>query len=347
MRCRARESTGEDGFVLPFVLAAIVLLALSLTLAIGGADDLGRGIERTRGDVALEVEAFSAEARLAHLLLTEPIDHRGLRVGGARLNARGELSAGRGGGFVALPFDGRVYASGPLLLTVQDEAGLVNVNAADEAMTARALDGMKVSPRVARRLAATLADHVDADDLTRAMGAETRDGARNAPVATAAAVTQAIGWRDAITPATRRRFLQLAAALPPEQRFNLNTAPAAALAAATGLEPRVIDRVIAAREQDAVQSVADIAVLTGARLAGGIVTLGGLPARQIRFTAWLGNAARPLSYQSRIVLGDDRDAVPIRIDPAPLLPIIPERSADRDERRPLPRSPLVLATRDG
>ena len=355
-----RRSGRDSGFALPFVLAAMTLLSLTAIVALDRLDDLDRPLARLQEEVGLETAAFSAESRVTHLLLTEPIDQRGLKVGAARLDEHGTLSTSTGLGFVApsmrttatVPFDDRPFIVDGLAISVQDQAGLVNLNSGDEQAIGRALIAANVPVGASRRLAAALADYVDPDDLRRPQGAETRDyrrtdrrAARNAPLRTVAQATRSLGWDDRLGAADRRRFLELAAAMPVEQRFNLNTAPAATLAAVTGLEPRAVARLIEMRERGAIFSLQDIARLTGIRIAGGIAPIGGLPATRIRFTAWRPGAARPLAYRSVIHLGADADALPFDVEAAPLLPINLDwnRNPRRGDNRFLPESPTMLA----
>lgn len=334
----ARRS--ERGFVLPLLLLAIALLGLSILSAAEVLDGSRVRLERLRQESRAELTGASVEARVAYLLLTEPISQRGLRVGGDRLDASGILVAptlsglrSAGGHEVReMVFDGRAYgltsSRGRYLVEVeiQDEGGLLNLNGGDEAAIERLLGEIGMRGREAAYLAATLSDFVDGDDIRRLQGAEARHyrsagrpEPRNAPLRGPRVALAALGWSESLSPSQTRRFFALAAASPVSQRLNLNTAPAEVLAAVLGIERRTVERIVSARDNMALQSLADISAMTGVHLAGGVTSVTGLPSRNLQLTIRVrdlltGRAG--YEYQKRLLIGPRDGDRPLVLRPA-------------------------------
>lgn len=292
----------EAGFVVPVVAVTIALISLPLMVAANLIDDAGGQLRQAGAQAEFEIAATSTASRIAYLMLTEPIGQRSIRVGGDRLDASGALLQGGPGwrSATGLPvrdvaFDGRRYRLSirglryPLLVSVQDEAGLLNVNAADDVAIARALVGIGVEAGRARELAGALADFTDEDDARRLNGAEARDyrhaglpAPPNAPVSRPEAAYQALGWDTALSPRAQRSFLARAAALPPDTRLNLNTAAPEVLRAVLGIDERAAQRIVGQREHRALMSLADVGTVGGVPVAMGATPVGGLPGRSFR-----------------------------------------------------------------
>jgi hypothetical protein len=334
-----RSQTG-NGFILPFVALALSILALSIFAVIDVVERANGDLARLKTQTLLERDATSAEARFAHLLLTESINHRGLRIGGSTLGNDGLLGSGdhailrdaTGQSIRNIPFDGRTFRRQDLLIRVQDEAGLLNVNARDINAMATLLSDVGAS----RSLALRLASHID--QATRERTAYSPSAAGNALVNV-----------DDLRPGQARGFLERVSALPFDQRLNLNTAPPSVLRAVLGIDMRAIDRLIAARQTQAIMSLRDVASVSGVAIAGSIAPVGGLPARTVRFSASRNTAGATLTYQSQLIFGIDGDPRPITIRVAPRT-----RRLWMDERRggdggydPLPDSATLLAARNG
>ncbi len=374
----ARERA-EAGFAIPIVLVAMTALGLALMTAADTSEALDKSLRQARDDMELEIAATGLEARFAQLLLTEPIDQRGLRVGGSRLDGSGVLAPPRDGSMRkrdgwarkrdgttirSVVFDGRDYGADGMSIAVQDEAGLINVNGGDEAAVARVLQGLAVPALAARHLAATLADYIDEDQLRRPAGAEARDYSagvgragdagrpgyaermpRNSIVARAQSSAAAFDWRRLLNPAQLGRFHDVASARDPDAAFNVNTAPAPVLAAMLGMDARAVGTVLKVREYRALTSASDVADVTGVASVGGVTRLGGLPAPHLRFTAWRNGQAH--AYRSRISFAGANAARPLLIEPAApfRLPAPRERRRDDGDVNSFPDSPALLAAR--
>jgi general secretion pathway protein K len=107
--------------------------------------------------------------------------------------------------------DGRVYrwqyAGVPVEVSVADEQGKVDINAADAVLLAGLFRALGVEPDQAARIAAAVLDWRDADSLTQPQGgAEDPDyaqaglpyGAKDAPFETVAEIEQVLGMTPAI-----------------------------------------------------------------------------------------------------------------------------------------------------
>ena len=356
-------SDRDQGFVLPLVLVFIALLSLSILSAAQALDTSQLRLERTRQQSRTELAGASAQARLAYLLLTEPMGHRGLRIGGDRLDASGVLAvavpnglrSARGEKVRELIFDGRPYRLDALQrryiveLEIQDEAGLLNFNGGDEPAIERLLWQVGIRGREAAHLAATLSDFVDADDLRRLEGAEARNyrrtgraAPRNAPLRNPGVALAAYGWDDGVSPAQARQLFDLVTAAPVAQRLNVNTAPPAVLAAVLGLDDRATRYVVSERQNRTLMSIDDIAAVTGKPLAGGITDLTGLPSRRLLLRIKVHDRlGREPSYEYRtgLTVGIGEDESPLVFQPAAPMQRVPSLEPRQQPWTPFPEVP--------
>lgn len=268
----------ERGFALPLAAAAIALLAVALGVAadaLSGASAAGR---REEARWRLELAAATLEARLAHLVLTAPLEPRALQIPGAPLILDGR------------PYLAQVDGVGAFTVSVQDEAGLFNLNTPEELAVARLLRGAGVQEWRAETLAGALADFTDGDDLRRLNGAEAREyaaagrsGPANAPLVDPGDAWRALGW-DMLNSRATRALLARVATGDPARPFNPNTAPEDVLAATFALDARGVERLVALRETRTIVSFADAAEVAGVAVAPGEIPVAGQPARDLRAT---------------------------------------------------------------
>jgi general secretion pathway protein K len=319
--------TASPGFVAPLVAIALALLSLSVWSAAEVSAGMNRQLRLLRAQLRLETAAASAEARIAHLALTEPLSQRAIRVGAVRF---GDPATDKAAGIdrllqspdrrvSELVLDGRTYqlALGALPsdivhVEVQDEAGLLNLNGASEEAVARMLALLAVEPERTRRLAGALADFTDPDDLRRLNGAEEREyrlaglrPPRNAPLHNVSSVISVLGWRDALTRPQQLALAQVVTARSSDRRLNLNTASILALRAALAIDPRAAQAILAAREGRALSSAVDIGGSAGITPTVGEALFGGLPDNHLRLTVRFASAAIPQAfvYRTRLILG--------------------------------------------
>lgn len=232
----------QRGYVMLLVAFVVALLAIVLLAVARVQADLSPLLRRQASETENARIAQSAAAHTAFLLLTEPLGPRSLVVGAPR----GEVAASmpdarsvRGLPIRELRLDGRSYAFGrDVSVAVQDEAGLLNLNAVDEALLAALLLDAGVSQRAARRLSATLADYADGDDLSRLEGAEKDDYRRagapdplNRNIPSRWSAMGALGWAE-LPQATLDLLWPAMSTAEGANGININTAPAMVLRAA-------------------------------------------------------------------------------------------------------------------
>ncbi len=148
--------------------------------------------------VRSHVQEASAEAASA--------DARALAEAGTQLALHDLVNARLARGWQRrFPADGRTYACsigvGRVLVTVEDEAGKIDLNTATEAVLRRLLVGAGRSADEAERLAAAILDNGDPDSVRRQGGAEADDyrqagrrtGPKNAPLDSPLELAQVLG----------------------------------------------------------------------------------------------------------------------------------------------------------
>jgi len=144
-------ASGEQGFVLPAVLAVLAVMIVVSAAALIATDR-----HRTRTAVA---ESQTRGLRL-----------QGLADGATRLVATGiVLERIRGMPGLGLPRNGAAIACGlpegrRLVLALQDQAGLIDLNAAPRPLLEAAFRALGIGDADALRLAAEVMDYRDADD---------------------------------------------------------------------------------------------------------------------------------------------------------------------------------------
>ncbi len=276
-------------------LAALVVAVLALVLVavaqVQGA--LSPGVRALRAEAAQDIAAESLGARVAFMMLTEPIGPRSLVIGGPR-----EASAASSAQGAELRLDGRFYEAGwRAFISVQDESGLINLNAPAEAALAGLIERAGESVSGARRLAAALADFTDEDDLVRTGGAESAAYARlglSAPANHALTVRwealETLGWRDSLDE-DRLDFLwaHTVVAAPREGNVNVNTAPTSVIEALVG-DAATAATLIARLEHSEIREMHEVEALTGARARAAGAGFAIMPGDAFRIVVAFGDA---------------------------------------------------------
>lgn len=289
---------GERGYALLLAIAVVAVLSLAVLASARAHGDIAASLSGLREREEEAIAAESVAARVAFLLTTEPMGPLGVLVG---RDARGESRE--------LRLDGRyLTVTRDVHVSVQDEAGLFNINGADQAGLAALLTQHGVN-HDAERLAAALLDYVDEDDLARADGAEARSYARaglgppaNKPVASRWQALEALGWRQAGL--ERSPVWDLLTANAPDAGININTAPEAVLRAVIG-DRRRAQALVVRRDAAAVTDLAEVEALTaGAQRADGLA-LAVLPASSFRVQIAFGSLAAPHGVERRLRLAGE------------------------------------------
>ena len=310
----------SGGYVMFLVAVVLAILALVLLGAARVQSDLSTNLRRDTDAVRFEALAQTAFARTAFTLLTEPLGPRSVIVGGDREAAVAPTSASMsasGQSLEELRLDGRPYALGigraVVTIAVQDEAGLLNINAKDDRALEALLAQSGVTISQARRLAATLGDYVDDDDLLRPQGAEREEYARarqNPPLndllTNRWSALSALGWREAFTRGGQApwRFVSAHGA---GREVNVNTAPVEVLAAILG-DARLARTIVARREQAPIADALELEGLTGVQTRADGAVLAVRPGDAFRLRATVQVGARTNAIEGELILnGPDAD----------------------------------------
>lgn len=329
----------DGGFILPLVMVALAILSLALWSAVSVFELATRSTGDLREDVEFEIAAAKLEARLSYLLVTEPLGPSGLRLGGYRISrdqVLGLAPLSEAQMSRALPnflyFDGRDYeppvfsdreraSLNGVSLQLQDRAGLVNLNAPDETALGRLLALSGIKDKDARRLAATLADYTDRDDLKRLDGAERQayqseelPPPRNGPMRNVNDAFNALGW-NTVTGPQRVTIVENAYVGPSAAPKNVNTATSLTLRSWFGLSAAQAARVIEMRTSDPFRSLYEFTGRTGLAVAESELNNYTVPAATVRvrlkrpgprcrvYEVWIsqseGADSRPLFIRSR------------------------------------------------
>jgi DNA uptake protein ComE-like DNA-binding protein len=257
----------KSGFALPTVLTVVTILTLIFMTCILALHDLFDQTQAALAASEFERAAASAEARFAYLAATEPLGPTSLRIGADRepvgidrpVNALASANHnpildlkldGRPYSWSETPGDGRTYQ-----ISIQDEAGLVNVDFEPSATLLRLFSHYGADQNLTARLTDELADYIDEDDLARLNGAEA-DAYRaaglpvppNRKLRRPTEISGLLSWRKLST-MQRREISQVVTAQPDLNSININTAPADALEIMFGVSRAQADQAIADRER--------------------------------------------------------------------------------------------------
>lgn len=296
--------SGERGYALLLAIAVVAALALAVLASARALSDVNTSAARLQESRDELVSAESLMSRVAFAFLTEQPEARTLAIGG---NERWNGDT--------LRFDGAWYAiagARGAYLSVQDEAGLFNLNSADEQGLSALLT--MAGAENGASLAATLMDYTDGDDLMRDHGAEAPDYSRAGlpPPADRALSSrwqamEALGWRDRRV--ERGPIWDWVAAAPADTGLNINTAPAPVLEAVLG-DRRRAQTIIAQRDASPLTDTAQVEALTGGTARANGVIFVVAPARGFRVQAVFGSRSRLHGIERRLVLGGAESAQP-------------------------------------
>jgi len=251
----SRVSKPARGFVLPVTVILLALVAVGVGLMATRSDQMQSLVATARQEQRATQDLQDA---LAQVLYASSVLYR------------------RGGRMGEIAIDGRHYrlANGTVV-RLQDAAGLFNLRRATRLELLRLMRAFGVEDRLADRLADTLLDYVDPDDLNRLNGAEAREYAaagrappRNARLLTPTELLRVLGW-DALKPQQQRALLDQVY-MGPNRVLNRYTATGPAISAVSGADTAFAADLVAQRGADLplrVDSLPDIA--TGSFLAAG------------------------------------------------------------------------------
>ena len=336
----------QGGFVLVatlWALAALAVLAAYIdTVVASGVRD---AIEAKRA-LAAELERRNTEATVLYLLATGRMNHRGLILEEEQRFsdslADGEHLPERGDG--ELLVDGAVYAGlGETRFSIQDEGGLVSVNAPRSDRFQALLAHAGLSAAEIEQVVSRVEDYIDADDTLGLDGAEHYDyRQRGLPpplnwiMSSPHELSKVLGIEEAI-PADRWRALWPLLTMRPVYSYNFNTMRPEVLALLLDLDERELRRLIDEREKVPILRLNRIALLTGRHLDIDEMEIRMLPSSFMRVSVWHeGDGSRVLAGLELTPLGE---SAPWRKDYRYSEPVSP-RNGSRTPREP----PLEAAT---
>lgn len=290
-----RAPAGQRGFVLVaalWILAALVVLAAYID-AVATAE-----VERTtRAKTALQrdMDRRSLENTLLYMLATGRMNHRALvleeRQRFADALIEGEILRIKGDGEILLT--GATYASfNGMRFAIQDEGGLLSVNAPRYAPFAATLAELGVPRPAIVTLAARVADYIDTDQRLSLNGAEAfeyqRRGMAQPPnwrMVSPLELKRVLGVEELVSEDQWRRLRPLLTVRPPPG-YNFNTMHPLVLAGVLGGEEDTLPTVLEARATAPIIGLNQLATLTGRQLDINASQLLSLPSRFLRISTW-------------------------------------------------------------
>jgi len=264
MSRRSRRPVPADGFVLVLVLAMLVVLSLLAGSIAGVTARLRDQAQFRETRLRDSIDIASTRATVLYLLNTQRMTIGGLTVdhsvsfgeNGIRPieSAEDLMSSLPIGNEIAL--DGRTYQGlRSIRFSLQDEQGLFGVNWSPSSDLQRLLAQAKFPTKIPPdTLINRLMDYQDPDDLYRLNSMEA-DGYRSAglpppsnrKLATPMELARVAGWSEALgflSPAE----LSDTVSLEDTAAININTAPARVLLTIEGLNPELVQRILARRK---------------------------------------------------------------------------------------------------
>jgi hypothetical protein len=215
-----REQTRQDGFVLPYVLVVIFILALTSAIAVRSLTASGQIITELNANMLGEQRLASAEADTVFVFLTSAGVKGGIdtshtpwsmddAIDGFDVSklAEGAIWSAAGGGRLS------AYSSGDVLVQYRDVTGLVPINRDAPEMLGRLFKGLGLRSDDSKSAAAKLGDYIDKGNRRRFRGAERADyrmkftpPPANAPLRVHAEMYHILGWDKLITPLMYERL---------------------------------------------------------------------------------------------------------------------------------------------
>lgn len=241
------DKRGQRGFVLPYVLAVIAILAIAGTIAASRLQASTRVIMQMQEQTQAELALSSAEAAVTFSLMrANPVPM------GFDLNPQSPIRTEFGlmpaqGGAIMRPDEAGAIPSdiwratseirkvltphGPVYVSLQDVSGLIHLNKTKTDQIEKLLNVFSLSRRDSKNLANALADYVDPDNITRPFGAEARQyslekraAPTNSPLRNYGELSLVKGW-DRVLPRLNMNRLKAATTLQPNSQFRAVFAP--------------------------------------------------------------------------------------------------------------------------
>ena len=275
-----------------WALAALAVIAAYIDGVV--ARDLRHAFEAKRA-IEAELDRRSTEATLVYLLATGRMNHRALILEEEQRfsNAlpEGEYLPDHGDG--ELRVTGAVYAGpGGIRFSVQDEGGLVSVNAPRYPPFSALFEHVGVAPSEVEGIVARVEDFIDADHVLGLNGAERYEYLQrgeppplNWIMASPDELRRVLGVESLLRPVQWERLRPLLT-MRPVYSYNFNTMRPELLAALLGLDEAGVQRILEERERGSLWRLSRIAMLSGVHLNIDELEVALLPSRFMRLAVW-------------------------------------------------------------
>lgn len=198
-----------------------------------------------------------------------------------------------------LGLDDRPYLGlGNTRFAIQDEAGLISLNAINEVVFARLLGLLGVKAEERAPLIAKLNDYIDMDDLVQVNGAENYDYKQrhlplplNRLLQSPAQVRKVLDWENYPNLWQGHLWDELTTTAPVPLP-NFNTAPALVLQATYNFDEDTAQRLILARQSSPIYSLVGVSQLTGIEIDAEEEAVNFFPSVSVRISLWHTGLAR-------------------------------------------------------
>ena len=276
------SSDRRSGFALPTVLAVTTILTLIFIVCLVALQDLTKQVREAAGDVDLQRQALSAEAELSYYAVTEPFSSQALKIGADRVSVASQLSSAVSPGsekpWRPLPIDGtpmtwREQSEREAVgyqMSVQDEAGLINVDTAAPSVVAQVFTDAGLKSGAAFTLAAEIRDYVSTDLAVSVTGVTPEAYIQKGlpaplqrPARTLSEVQGVLDWRKLMRQDVWRRAEPYLSAIPDSRTQNINTAPEEVLHLLYGISRASAVSAIARRIRSPLTDLAEIGAARG------------------------------------------------------------------------------------
>ena len=284
--------TKREGFILAATLWALVALTVVAVYVDGITRTNVDNAYRTKRMLQAELDRRSTEATLLYLLTTNRMNRRGLVLEAEQRFATGRASLDDTGDGT-LELAGEAYLGlGEVAFSLQDELGLVSVNAPSYPQLSRVLESIGVAEDDVAGLMPRLRDYIDVDGDLTLDGAEAYDYARtgrpppgNFFLTTSMELNRVLGAESLLDRAQRQR---LRAMTTPRlvSGLNFNTMPPPVAAAVLETDIDDLAAFLAAREEESLTRLDRIFQLTGQSANVASDRIVPSPSVFVRMTTW-------------------------------------------------------------
>ncbi|TKS52809.1 general secretion pathway protein GspK [Luteimonas yindakuii] len=300
----ASEPRRQQGFILAITLWLLAGIAVVVGLMTWWAQEQVRGATVERDRIEAEAAMLSTTQTVIYLAVTRDMTRAGIPTTALADDERSMRLLDEMGGLMRDPIGGELSVDGSVYLglgdtrfTIQDESGLFPLVFPSDQRLDALLFSQGVQRELIPRLRDTLLDYIDADDLRRLNGAESREYRQarqpeplNRRLLLPVELDRVLGW-DELPEAVRRRLPDLVTTYY-GGAVNLNTSPPELLPIHLGGCPETCQLLAEQRTRRPFANSVEVLSAVGTRLEGDpAVDYRYMPAQELRLTVWGGTGA--------------------------------------------------------